>query len=101
MKLEDVAGVTVESHPFDEMLRESREKLYKAFRPRDEDGHAIESEDHAMVIARKQQRPVHRRFWIRALDGHSRKIATTAIPLIGQCNRLLGAFGVFWEIEAA
>jgi PAS domain-containing protein len=94
------AAAEILGHPFDDMLLESREKLYKAFRPRDEEGNAIETEDHPIVIARKQQRPVHRRFWIRALDGHDRKIAGTAIPLIGQCDRLLGAFGVFWEIEA-
>jgi PAS domain-containing protein len=88
-------------HPFDDNLRDSREKLYKAFRPRDEDGNVIDSDDHPIVIARKQQRPVHRRFWIRALDGHDRKIAGTAIPLIGLGDRLLGAFGVFWEIEAS
>jgi PAS domain-containing protein len=87
-------------HPFDDDLRDTRAKLYKSFRPRDEDGNEIDSDDHPIVIARKQQRPVHRRFWIRALDGHDRKIAGTAIPLIGLCDRLLGAFGVFWEIEA-
>ena len=53
------------------------------------------------MIARKQQRPVHHSFWIRGLDERDRKIAGTAIPLVGQCDRLLGAFGVFWEIDAS
>jgi len=93
------AAATILGHPFDDILRESREKLYRAFRPRDDDGHAIDPESHPLVIARAQQRPSHRRFWIRALDGHQRKLACTAIPLIGQCDRLLGAVGVFWEVD--
>jgi PAS domain-containing protein len=97
----NAAAAEILGHPFADMLRESRVKLYKAFHPRDEAGNTIEMDEHPMAIARKQQRPVHRRFWIRALDGHDRKIAGTAIPLIGQCDRLLGAFGVFWEIEAS
>lgn len=94
------AAAQILGHPFDDMLRESREKLYKAFRPRDDDGNVIDPEKHPIVIAREQQRPAHRRFWIRALDGHDRKVAYSAIPLIGLCDRLLGAFGVFWEVEA-
>jgi PAS domain-containing protein len=88
-------------HPFDDMLRESRTLLYKAFEPRDEEGNPIDPADHPLSIARLEQRPVHRRSWIRGLDGHDRRIAVTAIPLIGQSHRLEGAFGVFWEIEAS
>jgi len=93
----NTAAAAILGHPFDEMLRESRMKLYKAFASRDDDGNPIHPDDHPLTIAREERRPVHRRFWIRALDGHERKLACTAIPLIGQCDRLLGAVGAFWE----
>jgi hypothetical protein len=38
---------------------------------------------------------------IRDLSGRSRQVEVTAIPLVGQSGRLLGAFGVFWEIESS
>ena len=97
----NAGAADVLGHPFDDMLRESRAKLYKAFRPRDEEGNPIDPEEHPLSIARREQRPLHRRSWIRGLDGHDRKIAITAIPLIGQSDRLVGAFGVFWEIDAS
>jgi PAS domain-containing protein len=96
----NAGAAAVLGHPFDEMLRESRTKLYKAFRQRDEEGNEIHRSEHPLSVARSEQRPVHRRSWIRGLDGHDRRIAITAIPLIGQSDRLVGAFGVFWEIDA-
>ena len=38
---------------------------------------------------------------IRGQDGVERLLEVTAIPLIGQSNRMLGAFGLFWEAEAS
>ena len=68
-----------------------------AFQPTDEDGSRIKVEDHPLSVARLQQRPCHRRFLYRALDGARRHVDATAFPLLGQCNRHLGAAGIFWE----
>ena len=36
---------------------------------------------------------------MRGLDGVPHRLEETAIPLIGQSRRLLGAVGFFWELE--
>lgn len=78
----------------------SRRELYEAFRPRDDGGQAIDPEDHPMAVARRRGEPVHRLTRVRGLDGLDRRIAITAVPLIGQSDRLLGAFGLFWEVAS-
>jgi PAS domain-containing protein len=75
----------------------SWEELYDEFQPRDGDGSPMAPEDHPLSIARAQREPVHRDSWIRGADGQDRRIAITAVPLVGQSDRLVGAFGVFWE----
>ncbi len=86
---------------FDKVASTPRDDLQAAFRPRDESGRMIDPDDHPLSIARKRGEPVYRPIWIDGLDGAERLIAVTAIPLIGQSGRRLGAFGVFWEIEAS
>lgn len=70
---------------------------YDAFEPTDEDGFRIEREDHPLNVARTRLQPCHRRLFFRALDGTRRCIEGTAFPLVGQCDRHLGAVGIFWE----
>jgi len=70
---------------------------YDAFQPTDEDGSPIKREDHPLNVARTRLQPCHRRFFFRALDGARRGIEGTAFPLVGQCDRHLGAVGIFWE----
>jgi PAS domain-containing protein len=70
---------------------------YDAFQPTDEDGSPIKREDHPLNVARTRLQPCHRRFFFRALDGARRGIEGTAFPRVGQCNRHLGAVGIFWE----
>jgi PAS domain-containing protein len=68
-----------------------------AFQTTDENGCRIKPEDHPLSVARLQQKPCHRRFLYQGLDGVKRRVNTTAFPLLGQCNRHLGAVGIFWE----
>jgi PAS domain-containing protein len=84
---------------FEEVAAMNRHELYAAFDPTCEGDEPIPMEEHPMSIARLSQEPVHRRVRIVDLDGERRLIEVTAIPLIGQCGRMLGAFGFFWEIE--
>lgn len=73
--------------------------LYERFDPRDEAGRAIDPDDHPLSIARKRREPVNARSGIRGLDGVRRTIDVTALPLVGQSGRLLGAIGIFWEVD--
>jgi PAS domain-containing protein len=68
------------------------------FHPVDQEGSSIPPEELPLMIALSKQRPAHKSFWIRGLDGVSREIEVTAFPLIGQADRFLGAIAIFWEI---
>jgi PAS domain-containing protein len=83
--------------PFAELGPVALRDWYDAFQPTDEDGSHLKVDDHPLSVARLRQRPSHRRFSYRALDGTRRTIDATAFPLVGQCNRRLGAVGIFWE----
>ncbi|MEZ0335183.1 MAG: PAS domain-containing protein [Gemmatimonadales bacterium] len=62
-----------------------------------EDGSPLPGEALPLSIALHKHRAAHLAFWIRGLDGVSRKIGATAFPLDGQGGRRLGAVGIFWE----
>lgn len=83
--------------PFAELGSVPLRDWYDAFRPTDEDGSAIKVDDHPLSVARLQQRPCYRRFSYQGLDGTRRRVDATAFPLVGQCDRHLGAVGIFWE----
>lgn len=83
--------------PFAELGPVHLSEWYDAFQPTDEGGSIIKVEDHPMHIARIRQQPSHRRLFFQGLDGVKRQIEGTAFPLLGQCNRHLGAVGIFWE----
>jgi PAS domain-containing protein len=70
---------------------------YDAFQPTDENGSRIKLEDHPLSVARVRRQPCYRRFLYQGLDGLKHHIDATAFPLVGQCNRHLGAVGIFWE----
>jgi len=86
---------------YEDLATTTREELYTAFAPRDEDGSLIPPDRHPMAIARERRELAHRRMTIRDLSGTMRHVEVTAIPLVGQSGRMLGAFGIFWEIEAS
>jgi PAS domain-containing protein len=67
------------------------------FTPIGEDGAPLPGEALPLDIALHKHRAAHLAFWIRGLDGVSRKIGATAFPLEGQGGRQLGAVGIFWE----
>jgi PAS domain-containing protein len=62
-----------------------------------EDGSPLPGEALPLSIALHKHRAAHLAFWIRGLDGVSRKIGATAFPLEGQGGRQLGVVGIFWE----
>ena len=50
-----------------------------------------------MYVALQHLEPSFRSFRYQALDGVKRRVEGTAFPLLGQCDRRLGALGIFWE----
>ena len=67
------------------------------FEPTDDDGRHVETDKLPLVIALKQRRPAHGHLRIVGLDGEPHSLEVTALPLIGQANRFLGAMAIFWE----
>lgn len=70
---------------------------YDAFQPTDADGSRLAQQEHPLNVARTRLQPCHRRLCYRGLDGTKHGIEGTAFPLLGQCDRQLGAVGIFWE----
>ena len=69
------------------------------FNPLGESGEPLEPEALPLVAALTSRRPGHRRFWIDGMDHVRRCIEVTALPLVGQSDRFLGAIAIFWEEE--
>jgi PAS domain-containing protein len=82
---------------FDETGEMPMAEWATAFFPTDDDGNLIPPEELPLVIAVRDGRPAHGAFSIRSLDGARHWIALTALPLVGQEGRLLGAAALFWE----
>jgi PAS domain-containing protein len=83
--------------PFADVGQVELADLYDTFQFCDEEGWAIKAEDHPLYIALNSQQPCYRSFQLRGLDGVKHHIEGTAFPLLGQCDRHLGAVGIFWE----
>jgi PAS domain S-box-containing protein len=77
------------------MLRE--EEWSKAFGPMELDGRELLPEQLPLVVARREQRPSHRAFRIKNMEGEERDIAVTALPLFARKDEFVGAAAVFWE----
>ena len=69
-----------------------------AFVPTDSQGRVLQAEQLPLVQALATRRPAHADFWIRGLDQTAHHIEVTAVPLVGQGDRFLGAVAIFWEV---
>jgi PAS domain-containing protein len=67
------------------------------FIPRALDGAPLAPDELPLARALAHGRPAHGEMSITGLDGAVRHISVTAIPLIGQHGRDLGAIAIFWE----
>ena len=77
----------------DEMPREA---WLAAFAPHELDGRPLDEASNPLLAALVERREKHRSLAIRSLDGDEHRIEATAIPLVGQAERLLGAVAIFW-----
>ena len=82
---------------FEETGEMSAQTWGTMFQPQDADGAALVPEMLPLVIAVRTRRPAHSSFWIQALDQRRHFLDVTAIPMIGQAERFLGAMAIFWE----
>ena len=63
------------------------------------DGTPMPLEARPAAIALHERRPAHHSFRVRALDGQSRAISATALPLLASRKELVGVVSIFWELE--
>lgn len=83
--------------PFSEVGHVELRDWIETFEPTDEHGVPIPADEHPLGVARLRQEPSFRRFVYRGLDGVRRRVEAIAFPLLGQCDRHLGAVAIFWE----
>ena len=84
---------------FAETSTMSAADLSSIFKVTDLDGNPMESDELPLAIALAERRPAHQRLWILGLDNVRRCIESTALPIIGQADRFLGAVAFFWELD--
>jgi PAS domain-containing protein len=70
-----------------------------AFKATDDNDVPLRPDELPLSVALAERQPAHKRFWIVGLDHDRRYIETTALPLIGQADRFLGAVAFFWELN--
>ena len=65
--------------------------------PTDSAGEPLPPESLPLAIALRERRPAQETIWIQGLDGVTRRITITAIPIDGRTSEVLGALAIFWE----
>ncbi len=68
-----------------------------SFFPYDEAGNEIPPEELPLVQTLENKVPAHKTFWIKSLNGKSKNISVTAIPIIGRSKNFSGAMAIFWD----
>jgi PAS domain-containing protein len=73
--------------------------LSERFVLRDLDGSPLPELDRPLVIALQKQEPAQRLIRMRSDDGTWKVLADTAIPIVGEGNRHLGAMVLLWATD--
>ncbi|HSJ35354.1 MAG TPA: PAS domain-containing protein [Acidimicrobiia bacterium] len=63
----------------------------------DLDGSRLPDHDRPLVVALQKQQPAQRLVRIRSHDGVAKVISDTAVPIVGEGDRLLGAMVILWD----
>jgi PAS domain-containing protein len=82
---------------FEDAGEMSADQLAEVFVICDIDGSPLAADDRPLMIALTKQMSAHRRIRFLRVDKQWREIAVTAIPIIGEGNRHLGAMVTMWE----
>lgn len=93
----NVAAEAVLGVRFDEAGEMPAERLAHLFETASLDGSSMPAEELPLLRALTEWVPAHGPLRIKAHDGVWREIEVTAIPLIGEGERRLGAMAMFWE----
>lgn len=75
----------------------SAETWTSLFHPETLDGEPMALAEMPSGIALLERRPAHDIFRITCLDGRTRVVSVTGIPLFGQADRFVGMLAIFWE----
>jgi PAS domain-containing protein len=86
---------------FDEVGEMPLEERRRAFAFRDQQGNPLPDDQPPLVVALREQRPVHRLVSLRGFDGVYRALEVTAFPLLGAGGHLIGGVVMFWERTGA
>jgi hypothetical protein len=84
---------------FDEAGEMRLRDLPKIFETTTPDGQPLSEADLPLGKALRERQPAHLRVRITALDGKSRVLDITAVPLLVQGGAYLGAMAMFWETD--
>lgn len=68
----------------------------KLWSPTHPDGRPLDPEELPVAVAVRDRRPVQGTISIRRLDGATRQLTVTALPLEAEDGTHLGAFAIFW-----
>jgi PAS domain-containing protein len=82
---------------FDDVGELRLDERQRIFSFRDAEGHSLPEDQTPLVVALREERPVHRRVWMRGFDGGDHEIEVTSFPLLGGGGHLIGAVAMFWE----
>jgi PAS domain S-box-containing protein len=82
---------------FDETGALTREELWELFKPTDAEGAALSFEQSPFQLVREKGEATHARFRLRGMDGITRLVEATVIPLTNRDGEAVGDFAVFWE----
>lgn len=84
---------------FEEAGEQPFDKIAQMYKTTAEDGTKLETDELPVNIALKKGRHSQLRFRIEGFDGIKRLIMVTAVPIIGQGDRKLGAIAFFDMVE--
>lgn len=83
---------------YDESGELPMEEWAEVFAPTDSLGRPLPSAELPLAVALSEGSPCHGTFWIRGVDGVSRHLAVTALPVGGNGQADLGAVALFWAL---
>ena len=83
---------------FDEAGEMPLKDLPAIFHTSAPDGEPLGPDDLPLAKALNERQPAHQRVRITALDGATRLLDITEVPLLVQGGTYLGAMAIFWEL---
>jgi|SRR5579875_3171808 len=92
------AAAAMLGRAFEEGVNLSAREWTQVFGPLGEDGRPLDYEQLPAVLTVREQRPYHGTFRIRVVDGGERKVAASAIPVVG-LGGSTGAIVFFWPVR--